>query len=186
MKVKLHETPLPDLVVVEVPVFEDHRGFFMESWNKRDFAEAGLDADFVQDNHSRSGARVLRGLHYQNASAPINKLVRCSYGSVFDVAIDLRSASRTFGQWFGIELSATNRKQFYIPIGFAHGFVALSEAAELQYKQTGFYDPAAEAVIRWNDPDLAIEWPVQNPRLSKRDQDDAMSFEQYRTNPAFR
>jgi dTDP-4-dehydrorhamnose 3,5-epimerase len=185
MKVRLHATHLEGLLLVEVPVYEDPRGFFMESWNKRDFARAGLDADFVQDNHSRSAAGVLRGLHYQNMTAPIGKLVRCTLGSVFDVAVDLRTGSRTFGQWFGVELDARNRTQIYVPAGFAHGFVTLSEAAEVQYRQTGFYDRGAEAAIRWNDPEIAIEWPVRDPLLSERDRTEAISFEEYRRNPAF-
>lgn len=185
MTVRLHSTHLEGLVLVEVPVFEDARGFFMESWNRRAFAEAGLEADFVQDNHSRSGAGVLRGLHYQGVTAPLAKLVRCTQGSVFDVGVDLRTGSKTFGQWFGVELSARNRKQIYIPVGFAHGFVTLSESAEIQYKQTGFYDRSAEVSIRWNDPDLAIEWPVRDPVLSDKDRNDAISFAAYRQNPAF-
>ena len=185
MKVELHETPLEDLFVVEVPVHVDSRGFFMESWNRRDLADAGLDVDFVQDNHSRSGSTVLRGLHYQDLTAPLAKLVRCTFGSVFDVAVDLRVSSRTFGQWFAVELSARNRKQLYIPIGFAHGFVTLSDVAELQYKQTGFYNRAAAVAVRWNDRDLAIEWPVSDPVLSERDRNDTISFEAYRKNPMF-
>jgi len=186
MNVRLHPTHLEGLVLVEVPVHEDPRGFFMESWNRRDFAEAGLDADFVQDNHSRSGQGVLRGMHYQDLSTPLAKLVRCTSGAVFDVAVDLRASSRTFGQWFGTELSARNRKQLYVPVGFAHGFLTLSEAAEVQYKQTGFYTREAETAIRWSDPDIGVEWPVSGPLLSERDRNEAISFEEYRRNPAFR
>lgn len=186
MTVKLHETPFEGLFLVQVPVHEDTRGFFMESWNRQDLKDAGLDVDFVQDSHSRSGANVLRGLHYQDSTAPIAKLVRCTQGSVFDVAVDLRAGSRTFGQWFGTELSEVNRKQIYVPVGFAHGFVTLSETAELQYKQTGFYNRAAEHAIRWNDPDLAIEWPVSDPLLSERDRTTAISFDDYRRDPAFK
>jgi dTDP-4-dehydrorhamnose 3,5-epimerase len=185
MKVKLHPTPLDGLVVVEVEVHEDPRGFFMETWNKRDFSDSGLDADFVQDNHSRSAAGVLRGLHFQDRTAPIAKLVRCTLGSVFDVAVDLRSGSKTFGQWFGIELAARNRKQLYVPVGFAHGFATLTEFAEIQYKQTGFYDRRAETSVRWNDPDIGIEWPVAEPVLSDRDRTGAITFAEYRRNPAF-
>lgn len=181
----LHPTYIEGLVVVEVQVFEDARGFFMETWNARDFTEAGLDLSFVQDNHSRSGAGVLRGLHYQDKRAPLAKLVRCTSGSIFDVAVDLRSRSRTFGRWFGLELSARNRLQLLIPEGFAHGFATLSATAEVQYKQTGFHDPEAETAIRWNDPDLAIEWPVTNPELSARDRNQAISFADYRGSPAF-
>jgi len=185
MGVQLHLTPLEGLVLIEVPVFQDPRGFFMESWNRRSFREAGIDVDFVQDNHSRSAAGVLRGLHYQDLTTPIGKLVRCTEGAVFDVAVDLRTKSRTFSQWFGVELSAHNMKQIFVPVGFAHGFVTLSEHAEVQYKQTGFYSREAERAIRWNDPELGIEWPVSRPLLSERDETAAISLREYLSDPAF-
>lgn len=184
MKTHITPTPLSELVIVDIDYFRDERGFFMESWNKRDFAAAGLAQDFVQDAHSRSRAGVLRGLHYQDMSAPIGKLVRCTVGSIFDVAVDLRVGSPTFGQWFGLELSVDNKRQLYVPVGFAHGFATLSDVAEVQYKQTGYYAPAAEGAIVWNDPNLAINWPITNPVLSKRDQG-AMSLRQYLEHPAF-
>ncbi len=176
---------LPGVFIVELDYFQDERGFFIESWHKRDFAQAGLDAEFVQDNHSRSSYGVLRGLHYQDTSAPLDKLVRCTAGRIFDVAVDLRVSSATFGKWFGVELSAENKKQIYIPAGFAHGFVTLSDVAEVQYKQTGFYTPAAEGTVLWNDPDIGIAWPVAAPTLSRRDQN-GMSLAHYKKNPAFK
>jgi dTDP-4-dehydrorhamnose 3,5-epimerase len=184
MKVTLTPTPLNDLVIVEIDHFRDDRGFFIESWNRRDFAAAGLNLDFVQDNHSRSRGNVVRGLHYQDMTAPIGKLVRCTAGKVFDVAVDLRAGSATYGKWFGIELSAENKKQLYVPVGFGHGFATLSEFAEVQYKQTGYYVPAAEGAILWNDSDIAIRWPVSNPLLSSRDRS-AMTFAEYGKSPVF-
>ena len=184
MRTHLSPTPIPDLVVVEIDFFQDERGFFLESWNKRDLAAAGLDVDFVQDSHSRSRAGVLRGLHYQDMRAPIGKLVRCTAGSIFDVGIDLRVGSPTFAQWFGLELSADNKRQLYVPVGFAHGFVALTDGAEVQYKQTGYYAPEAEGAVLWNDPQIAINWPISNPVLSRRDQG-ALSLSQYLDKPAF-
>jgi len=185
MKVHLTQTGLPGLIIVDVDHFSDERGFFMESWNRLEFADAGLDVDFVQDNHSRSSRGVLRGLHYQDMTAPLGKLVRCTLGAIFDVGVDLRVGAPTFGRWFGIELSAENKRQLYVPVGFAHGFATLSEFAEVQYKQTGYYAPAAEGVLLWNDPEVAIEWPVENPLLSKRDER-GMSLRQYLEHPAFR
>lgn len=185
MKTHLIKTPLEGLLVVEIEYFSDERGFFMESWHKRDFAKAGLDLTFVQEGHSRSKKNVLRGLHYQNMTAPMDKLVRCILGRVFDVAVDLRASSKTLGKWFGIELSDENKKQLYIPVGFAHGFAVLSDWAEVQYKQTGFYTPSAEGTVAWNDRDLAVSWPVANPILSERDKI-GMSFSDYLKNPAFK
>lgn len=184
MKTRLSKTPLDGLVVVEIDFFSDERGFFMESWHKRDFAEAGLSFDFVQDSHSRSSRGVLRGLHYQDMRSPMVKLVRCTVGRVFDVAVDLRASSATFGKWFGIELTAENKKQLLVPIGFAHGFLTLSDDCEIQYKQTEFYRPQTEGGISWNDPDIAINWPLPDPVLSKRDQNQ-VTLKQYLENPAF-
>ena len=184
MKTHLILTPLDGLVVVEIYYFQDERGFFIESWHKRDFAAAGLDLEFVQEGHSRSGQGVLRGLHYQDVTAPMGKLLRCTVGRIFDVAVDLRGSSPTFGKWFGIELSADNKKQIYVPVGFAHGFATLSDVAEVQYKQTGFYTPPSEGTLAWNDPDVGIQWPITNPTLSKRDQN-GMSLKDYLKKPAF-
>lgn len=185
MKTRVIPTELAGLVIVEIDYFQDERGFFIEPWHKRDFAAAGLDLEFVQEGHSRSWRNVLRGLHYQDMSAPMGKLVRCTVGAIFDVAVDLRVSSPTFGKWFGIELSAENKKQVYIPVGFAHGFVTLTDVAEVQYKQTGYYTPAAEGTLAWNDPDVGITWPISNPILSKRDQN-GMSLKDYLKNPAFK
>jgi dTDP-4-dehydrorhamnose 3,5-epimerase len=185
MKTHITKTPLEGVVIIDIEHFHDERGFFIESWNKRDFQNAGLSGEFVQDSHSRSSYGVLRGLHYQDMRAPMAKLVRCTVGRIMDVAVDLRLSSPTFGRSFTLELTAENRKQLFIPIGFAHGFVALSDVCEVQYKQTGFYEPATEGGIAWNDPDVGIHWPLDNPILSKRDQNQ-MSLKQYRENPAFR
>jgi len=184
MKTTLTATPLKDLVVVEIQFFTDERGFFIESWNQRDFAAAGLDRNFVQDSHSRSRKSVLRGLHYQNMTAPMVKLVRCTRGAIFDVAVDLRASSSTFGKWYGIELTEENKKQLLVPIGFAHGFVTLSEVAEVQYKQTNFYAPETEGTLLWNDPDVDVEWPISDPVLSTRDQQGSL-FKDYCAAPSF-
>ena len=151
-------TAIPDVLVVEPRVFEDVRGFFFESWNRRAFAEAGIDADFVQDNHSRSRRGVLRGLHYQVEHAQ-GKLVRVTVGEVFDVAVDLRRSSPTFGRHVAMTLSAANRRMLFIPPGFAHGFLVVSDAAEFLYKTTDYWYPAHERTLQWNDPALGIAWP---------------------------
>jgi len=167
------ETKIPDVTIIEPAVFGDERGFFMETWQRRKFAEAGIDYEFVQDNHSRSIRGTLRGLHYQ-IEQPQGKLVRATLGVVFDVAVDLRQSSPTFGQWVGVELSSENKRQLWVPPGFAHGFYALSEIVEFQYKCTDFYAPEYERGIRWDDPDLGIRWPLGTgkslePLLSKKD-----------------
>ena len=163
---------LPGLVLIEPRLFGDDRGFFMESWNRRTFADAGLDMDFVQDNHSRSAKGVLRGLHYQ-LQRPQGKLVRVTAGRAFDVAVDLRRSSPGFGRWHGVELSAVNRLMFWVPPGFAHGFLSLEDGTEFQYKCTDFYDPSDEHSLLWNDPDLGIDWPLDGigvPSLSAKDE----------------
>lgn len=184
MKTHVTATPLEGLFKVDIDYFSDERGFFIESWHQRDFATAGLDLAFVQEGHSRSGRDVLRGLHYQDMTAPMGKLIRCTVGAIFDVAVDLRVASPTFGKWFAVELSAENKTQLYVPEGFAHGFATLSDVAEVQYKQTGFYTPSSEGTISWNDPDVGVAWPVSEPILSQRDQA-GMSLREYREKPAF-
>jgi dTDP-4-dehydrorhamnose 3,5-epimerase len=184
MKTHVSTTPLEGLLIVTIDFFRDERGFFIESWNKRDFAAAGIDLDFVQDSHSRSTYGVLRGLHYQDMRAPMAKLVRCTVGRILDVAVDMRVGSPTFGKWFSIELSAENQTQLLVPVGFAHGFATLSEVCEVQYKQTAFYRPETEGGVAWNDPDIGIEWPLTNPILSRRDQNQ-MSLREYREKPAF-
>lgn len=165
---------IPDVLILEPKVFGDERGFFFESFNARAFSEAtGLNPNFVQDNHSRSQRGVLRGLHYQVQQAQ-GKLVRVTAGEVYDVAVDLRRQSPTFGQWVGAHLSADNKRQMWVPEGFAHGFVVLSEFAEFLYKTTDYYAPAHERCIRWDDPKLAIDWQLQGePRLSAKDQQGA-------------
>ena len=162
-------TAIPDVLLIEPKVFGDSRGFFFESWNAKAFAEAGVPATFVQDNHSRSPRGVLRGLHYQ-IRQPQGKLVRVAGGEVFDVAVDLRRASPTFGRWVGERLSADNKRMLWVPPGFGHGFLVLSESADFLYKTTDYYAPEHERVIAWNDPDLAIAWPFAGtPTLSGRD-----------------
>ena len=172
---KVIDTALPGVLILEPRVFGDARGFFMESYNRRVFAEVtGQDVEFVQDNHSRSAKGVLRGLHYQ-LRQPQGKLVRAVRGAIFDVAVDIRRGSPTFGQWTGVELSEDNRRQLWVPAGLAHGFVVLSEAAEVLYKTTDYYAPEHERSIAWNDPALGIRWPVTGePALSGKDQQGAL------------
>jgi dTDP-4-dehydrorhamnose 3,5-epimerase len=169
--VKAIRTAIPEVVILEPKVFGDARGFFMESFNRRTFAElTGCDVDFVQDNHSRSSKNVLRGLHYQIQN-PQGKLVRAASGAVFDVAVDIRKSSPTFGRWVGVELSAENQRQLWVPPGFAHGFVVLSESADFLYKTTEYYYPEHERSICWNDPGIGIEWPAGiEPKLSAKDE----------------
>lgn len=162
---KIIQTELPGVLILEPRVFADERGFFFESFNARTFrALTGQDCSFVQDNHSRSQRGVLRGLHYQVRQAQ-GKLIRVIAGEVYDVAVDVRRGSPTFGQWNGVQLSAENKRQLWLPEGFAHGFLVLSEFAELLYKTTDYYAPAHERCIRWDDPTLAIDWPLAGPPL---------------------
>lgn len=163
-------TPIEGVMVIEPKVFGDDRGFFMESWNAAAFRGAGLDLTFVQDNHSRSSRGVLRGLHYQQPG-PQGKLVRVTAGAVFDVAVDMRRSSPTFGKWFGVELSAANKKMLYVPEGMAHGFLCLEEGTDFLYKCTSDYAPANEHSLLWNDPAIGIEWPLDgiSPTLSAKD-----------------
>jgi dTDP-4-dehydrorhamnose 3,5-epimerase len=162
------ETKLPGVLIFEPKVFGDSRGFFMETWNKQRYEEAGITGNFVQDNLSYSSYGVLRGLHFQNPNAQ-GKLVYVIEGEVFDVAVDIRVGSPTFGQWVGVTLSSENKRQFYVPEGFAHGFCVTSETALFAYKCTYLYNPSAEGGILWNDPDIGIEWPIVNPILSDKD-----------------
>ena len=157
-KITVTKCPIEGLFIIEPSVFGDNRGYFMETYNKKDMEEAGLDLNFVQDNQSMSVKGVLRGLHFQK-EFPQGKLVRVIKGRVFDVAVDLRSGSETYGQWFGVELTEENKKQFYISEGFAHGFLVLSETAEFCYKVTDFYHPGDEGGLAWNDPEINIQWP---------------------------
>ena len=165
---KVRATELPEILIVEPEVFEDERGFFLETYHARKYAEAGIPAVFVQDNHSRSRRHTLRGLHAQERH-PQGKLVRVAQGEIFDVAVDIRPRSATFGRWVGMRLSAQSFRQAYIPPGFAHGFCVLSESAEVAYKCTEFHDPSDEIGIVWNDPEIGIVWPVVEPILSDKD-----------------
>jgi dTDP-4-dehydrorhamnose 3,5-epimerase len=169
--VKVIETSLPEVLILEPKVFGDSRGFFMESFNQRAFEEGtGVKRHFVQDNHSRSRRGVLRGIHYQ-LEQPQGKLVRVTHGRVFDVAVDLRRSSQCFGQWTGVELSAENYRQLWVPEGFGHAFLVLSETADFLYKTTDYYDPVSERCIRYDDPTLGIEWPwVEGLTLSAKDE----------------
>ncbi len=163
-------TKIPDVLIIEPKIFGDERGFFFESFNKKKFEEAsGVDVDFVQDNHSKSVKSVLRGLHYQIQQSQ-GKLVRVSSGEVFDVAVDLRKSSSTLGQWVGVNLSAENKRQLWVPKGFAHGFIVLSDTADFLYKATDYYAPEFERCIRWDDQDLAIDWQCSDkPLVSVKD-----------------
>jgi len=164
------ETDLPGVLILEPKVFGDARGFFQETWNAKVFAEIGIDAQFVQDNHSRSAKGILRGLHYQ-VQDPQGKLVRVTSGRVFDVAVDIRRSSPHFGRWTGVELSGENKRMFWVPPGFAHGFVALEDETDFLYKCTALYAPQWDRSIAWNDPDIAIDWPLEGlaPLLSAKD-----------------
>ena len=164
------DTNLPEVKIVEPKVFGDDRGFFFESWSGRTFAEAGIDADFVQDNHSRSAKGVLRGLHYQIRQAQ-GKLVRVTAGRVFDVVVDIRRSSPRFGQWTGVELTADNKRQLWVPPGFAHGFLSLEDGTDFLYKCTDYYAPEHDRAILWSDPAIGIEWPLDGiePTISAKD-----------------
>ena len=171
-KIKITSCGREGLAVIEPTVVYDERGYFVETYNQNDFKAQGLDMVFVQDNQSMSSKGVLRGLHYQK-QYPQGKLVRVVRGTVFDVAVDLRTSSQTYGKWFGVELSAENKKQFYIPQGFAHGFLVLSDEAEFAYKCTDFYHPGDEGGLIWNDPDIGVKWPIEEGMqliISEKDQ----------------
>ena len=176
---KITPTAIPDVLLIEPRVFGDARGFFFESFNQKSFAEAtGVNLPFVQDNHSKSVKGVLRGLHYQLEPHAQGKLVRVTQGEVFDVAVDLRKDAKTFGQWVGVTLSAENKQQLWIPPGFAHGFLVLSDTAEFLYKTTDYYAPQAERSLRWDDPTLAIAWPLEGePILADKDRQGHMFSE---------
>jgi dTDP-4-dehydrorhamnose 3,5-epimerase len=164
------ETKLDGLVLLEPQVFGDDRGFFVETFSRDAWAELGVDTEFVQHNHSRSGKGILRGLHFQTSPGQA-KLLRCPRGSIFDVAVDLRRGSPTYGQWEGYVLDDEKHRQLFVPVGFAHGFCVLSDVADVTYLVSSVYDPETEAGIRWDDPDVGVEWPVENPQLSQRDID---------------
>jgi dTDP-4-dehydrorhamnose 3,5-epimerase len=166
--VKVIETELPGVVIIEPDVFEDHRGFFLETWSRSRYTNAGINGPFVQDNVSRSSRGILRGLHFQNPQGQ-GKLVQVFAGEVFDAAVDVRVGSPTFGKWTGVRLSADNHRQMYIPAGFAHGFCVLSDSAIFSYKCTDYYNSSVEMGIIWNDPDIGIDWPIDEPKLSQKD-----------------
>jgi dTDP-4-dehydrorhamnose 3,5-epimerase len=166
---KIIQTDLPGVIVIEPRVFGDRRGFFLETYRQDVLKDAGVDADFVQDNHSRSAKGVLRGLHYQ-LTQPQGKLVRVTRGSIFDVAVDVRQGSPCFGEWYGATLNEENMRMMYIPPGFAHGFVVLSDTVDFLYKCTDYYHPESEQGILWNDPEIGIKWPVSEVNLSDKDQ----------------
>lgn len=184
-KLKVESTPLAGVLCLQPAAYEDERGFFLESYNRQTYGEAGVDVEFVQDNHSRSRRHVLRGVHFQDLSAPLVKLVRCSSGLILDVAVDLRLGSPTFGRHYARELSGDNQLQLLIPIGFGHAFLALSEIADVEYKCSGYYVPSAEGTLAWNDPELNLPWPLEEPVVSAKDAR-GMSLEDYRRRPAFR
>lgn len=185
MDIRINATTLEGVVIIEPEFFQDHRGFFFESYHKKRLADHGYDLNFVQDNHSRSSRGVLRGLHYQDMTAPQHRIVRCTVGEVWDVVVDIRFGSPTFGKWFGASLSAENKKQLLIGPEFAHGFVVLSDYAEIQYKCTNHHNSTAERSLAWNDPDVKIDWPVKDAILSDRDKNCAVSLKEYIKNPAF-
>jgi len=162
------ETALPGVILIEPDVYRDPRGFFLESYHQEKYAQGGIPGPFVQDNHSHSARGTLRGLHAQRAK-PQGKLVRAVHGEMFDVAVDIRRGSESFGRWVGFVLSGENFRQLFIPPGFAHGFCVLSDRVDVEYKCTDFYDPGDEIAIAWNDPDVGIDWPIKNPTLSAKD-----------------
>jgi dTDP-4-dehydrorhamnose 3,5-epimerase len=182
MQIRIESRHLDDVAVVASEVFEDARGFFMEVYRADQYKALGLPTEFVQDNHSRSKRGVLRGLHFQ-WDPPMGKLMRVTYGSAFLVAVDIRKGSPTLGRWFGVEVSAQDKKQVWAPAGFARGFCAVSDFAEVQYKCTGIYNPKGESGIRWNDPKIGIQWPVKEPELSGKDRQ-AQTLDEWLASPA--
>ena len=182
MQIRIESRHLGDVAVLASEVFEDERGFFMEVYRADQYKALGLPTEFVQDNHSRSKQGVVRGLHFQ-WDPPMGKLMRVTYGSAFLIAVDIRKGSPTLGQWFGVEVSAKDKKQVWAPAGFARGFCAVSEFAEVQYKCTGIYNPKGESGIRWNDPKIGIHWPVKEPELSGKDRQ-AQTLDEWLASPA--
>jgi len=178
-------TPIADVLHLEPVVYRDERGFFLETYNREHYRAAGVQLEFVQDNHSRSRKGVLRGFHYQDLSAPMAKLVRCSRGAILDAVVDLRVGSPSFGRTYVAELSDENQHQLLVPVGCGHAFLTLSEVADVEYKCSGYYVPTAEATVAWNDPEIALRWPISTPILSSKDAR-GMSLAAYRDRPAFR
>ena len=179
------KTPLEDVLHLEPIVHRDERGFFLETYNRRQYRAAGVELDFVQDNHSRSRKGVLRGFHYQDLSAPMAKLVRCTRGTILDAVVDLRVGSPSFGRAYTAELSDENQHQLLVPVGCGHAFLTLSEVADVEYKCSGYYVPTAEATVVWNDSEIALRWPIGAPILSLKDAR-GMTLAEYRARPAFR
>jgi dTDP-4-dehydrorhamnose 3,5-epimerase len=182
MQIRIESRHLGDVAVLASEVFEDERGFFMEVYRADQYKALGLPTEFVQDNHSRSKQGVVRGLHFQ-WDPPMGKLMRVTYGSAFLIAVDIRKGSPTLGQWFGVEVSAKDKKQVWAPAGFARGFCVVSDFAEVQYKCTGIYNPKCESGIRWNDPKIGIQWPVKEPELSGKDRQ-AQTLDEWLASPA--
>jgi len=185
MDITVTPTKLEGVLIIDTDYFRDERGFFIEAYHKQRYMEHGISYEFVQDNHSRSGAKVLRGFHYQDMTAPMAKLVRCTVGAILDVAVDLRVGSPTFGQYVAVELTADNMRQLLVPEGFGHAFATLSQVAEVHYKCSGYYSPPSEGTVAWNDPDIGVPWPYDDPVISARDSQ-GMSLQQYLERPAFR
>ncbi|MCZ2110920.1 MAG: dTDP-4-dehydrorhamnose 3,5-epimerase [Dehalococcoidia bacterium] len=185
MDIHVTKTKLEGVVVIDTDFFRDERGMFMEVYHRERYTEHGIPDEMVQDNHSRSEKKVLRGFHYQDMTAPMGKLVRCTAGAILDVAVDLRVNSPTFGQWVAVELTAENMRQIWVPAGFGHAFATLSDSADVQYKCSGYYTPASEGTVAWDDPEIGVEWPFSDPILSARDKA-GMSLNTYRERPAFR
>lgn len=185
LDIRVDTTGIEGVLIITPDCFEDDRGFFLETYNRAKWLRHGLDLTFLQENHSRSRRNVVRGLHFQDASAPQTRVVRCTQGEVFDVAVDLRVGSPTFGHWHGETLSATNRKQLLIPPEFAHGFAVLSDVAEVQYKVSGIHVPSAERTLKWNDAEVGIRWPVTTPVLSERDNTQGSALHDFLTKPCF-
>ncbi len=185
MQIRVRDTALPGVRRIDVDAVRDERGFFVEVFHAEHWAAAGLPTAWVQDNHSRSGAGVLRGIHWQDDTAPMAKLVRCTRGAILDVAVDLRVGSPTFGRWVAERLAEADSSQLLVPQGFGHAFLSLEEGTEVQYKCSGVYRPSAEGALRWDDPDLGIDWPWTNPTISPRDAA-AMSLADYLRSPVFR
>lgn len=182
MPIRIESRHLGDVTVLASEVFEDDRGFFMEVYRADQYKALGLPTEFVQDNHSRSKRGVVRGLHFQ-WDPPMGKLMRVTYGSAFLIAVDIRKGSPTLGRWFGVEVSAQDKKQVWAPAGFARGFCVMSDFAEIQYKCTGIYNPKGESGIRWNDPKVGIQWPVKEPELSGKDRQ-AQTLDEWLASPA--
>jgi dTDP-4-dehydrorhamnose 3,5-epimerase len=185
MNIHISRVEIEGPLIIEPDFFQDERGFFFESYSRQRFSEHGIDIDFVQDNHSRSSKNVLRGLHFQDSQAPQWRLVRCTLGRVWDVIVDLRASSQTFGQWYAIELTSAERRQLLIPPEFAHGFCVLSEVAEVQYKCSHSHVAGAERTLAWDDPEVCVPWPIETPLLSQRDRNLGSSLQTFLKMPVF-